>query len=98
MERTDIEHLARLARITLDESEKATLANELPSILDYVGVVTDIAGDNTESEPQVGVRYNVFRKDEATNRPDQYTADILAEMPHTEGRYMKVKKIISQDE
>jgi Asp-tRNA(Asn)/Glu-tRNA(Gln) amidotransferase C subunit len=38
--------------------------------------------------------FNIFRQDEVTNEPDQYTKDILAEMPQTKGRYMAVKKIL----
>ncbi|MCA9366802.1 Asp-tRNA(Asn)/Glu-tRNA(Gln) amidotransferase subunit GatC [Candidatus Kaiserbacteria bacterium] len=98
MERTDIEHLARLARIKLSEPEKDSLLAELPQILNYVSVVSDIAGEEVDQAPQVGARFNVFRPDEATNEPDEYTKDILAEMPQTDGRFMKVKKIISQDE
>ena len=98
MKREDIEHLALLARIRLTEAEKEKLPEQLSSIVSYVSVVSDIAGDVVDAEPQVGVRYNVFRQDEVTNESDQYTKDILAEMPHTEGRYMSVKKILSVDE
>ena len=98
MKRADVEHLARLARIRLTESEMEELPAQLSSIVSYVGVVSDIAADDIDAKPQVGAVYNVFRQDEVTNEPDQYTKDILAEMPHTEGRYMKVKKILSTDE
>jgi Asp-tRNA(Asn)/Glu-tRNA(Gln) amidotransferase C subunit len=57
-------------------------------------VVSEIVADEAESVPQVGARYNVFREDMVTNEPDQYTKDILAEMPKTEGRYLSVKKIL----
>jgi hypothetical protein len=32
------------------------------------------------------------------NTADQYTADLIAQMPHIDGRYMKVKKILNTDE
>ncbi|MCA9354060.1 MAG: Asp-tRNA(Asn)/Glu-tRNA(Gln) amidotransferase subunit GatC [Candidatus Kaiserbacteria bacterium] len=98
MKREDIEHLASLARIRLTEEEMERLPGELSSIVAYVSVVSDIAGEEADAAPEVGVRYNVFRKDEVTNEPDQYTKDILAEMPKTEGRFMKVKKILQVDE
>ncbi len=62
--------------------------------MSYVSVITDIAGDEADAVPQLGVRHNVFRSDEITNEGDEYTADLLKEMPATEGRYMKVKKIL----
>jgi aspartyl-tRNA(Asn)/glutamyl-tRNA(Gln) amidotransferase subunit C len=97
MKRADIEHLALLARIKLSEAEKERLPAQLSSIVEYVSVVSDIAGDSAQSEPEVGARYNIFRADVPTNQPDQYTKDILAEMPSTKGRFMAVKKILQQD-
>ena len=98
MNREEIEHLASLARIKLTEGEVERLPNELTAIVSYVSAVSDIVSDTDNSEPQVGARYNVFRKDVVTNQPDQYTEDILAEMPETEGRFMSVKKILQVDE
>jgi aspartyl-tRNA(Asn)/glutamyl-tRNA(Gln) amidotransferase subunit C len=94
MKREDVAHLARLARIELSEAELEKLPEELSSIVSYVGVITDIAGDEADMAPQLGARHNVFRTDEVTNEADAYTADLLAEMPATEGRFMKVKKIL----
>lgn len=96
MKREDIAHLASLARIAVTEPELETLETELSSIMSYVSAVSDIAGD--DAGPQAGVRHNVFRKDEVTNGEDEYTADMIAQMPRSEGRFLKVKKILSIDE
>ena len=98
MKREDIEHLANLARIKLTEDEKKRLPDELTSIVSYVSVVSDIAADDSDVTPQVGARCNIFRKDEVTNQPDEFTKDIMAEMPSTEGRYLLVKKILNIEE
>lgn len=98
MQRTDIEHLASLARIKLTAEEAAQLEGELSSIMSYVGTVGAILGNDATAEPTVGPVHNVFRADEVTNQPDQYTEDILAEMPETHGRYLAVKKILNNDE
>lgn len=98
MNKDDISHLASLARIRLSEDELAALPAELDSIVSYVSVVSEIAADDTDIEPQVGARYNVLRPDEVTNEPDEYTEAILNELPQREGRFMKVKKILSVDE
>lgn len=98
MKRADIEHLATLARIRLSEEEKERLPEELSSIVAYVSVVSDMVGAAPEAEPMAGVVKNVFRADAVTNTPDQYTQDILAEMPETDGRYLKVKKILNTEE
>ena len=98
MKREDIEHLARLARIRLSSAEMERLPNELSSIVAYVGVVSDIAAGDSVEQPKVGARFNVFRQDEVTNKADEFTKDILAEMPKTEGRFLSVKKILQIDE
>ena len=98
MNREDIAHLATLARIELSEAELLKLEGELSSIVSYVGAITDITGDETDTAPQLGARFNVFREDEVTNIPGEHTEVLLAEMPHTEGKFMKVKKIIGATE
>lgn len=98
MKREDIEHLARLARIRLTEKEMVNLPDQLTSIMAYVSQVTEIAADGVVEGPQVGARFNVFRKDEITNQPDEYTKDIIAEMPLAKDRYLSVKKILHIEE
>lgn len=94
MKREDIAHLATLARLELSESELEKLPDELSTIVSYVSVISDIASEEADSVPQVGARHNIFRPDVVTNQADEYTSGLLAEMPQTEGRYMKVKKIL----
>ncbi|MEN9920635.1 MAG: hypothetical protein RL538_528 [Candidatus Parcubacteria bacterium] len=96
MKREDIAHLASLSRIAVTEPELEKLETELSSIMSYVSAISDIAGE--QADPQVGARYNVFRKDGVTNGEDEYTADMIAQMPHSSGRFLKVKKILSIDE
>ncbi len=97
MKKEDIEHLASLARIKLTEEEKEGLVGDLSSIVSYVSEVSEIASDDIDSQPQVGPRFNVFRADEVTNEADEYTQDVLNEMPDTDGRFMKVKKILKAE-
>lgn len=97
MKKEEISHLATLARIRLEPSELEALESELSSIVTYVSAVTDIAAEDADAEPDLGARFNVFRKDEVTNESDEYTADVLAEMPATDGRFMLVKKILNTD-
>ncbi len=98
MKREDIAHLAILARIELSEQELQNLEGELSSIMSYVSVISQMASDDADITPVLGARHNIFRADEVTNEADEYTADLLAQMPRTEGRYMKVKKILGGTE
>lgn len=97
MTKEEIQHLAKLARIELTNAEIEKFTTEMSAILEYVSAVTDIVGDDALTAPQVGAKYNVFRKDEVTNEADEYTVALLAEMPQTQGRYMVVKKILNPD-
>lgn len=98
MNREEIQHLASLSRLRLTEEELKSLETDLPKILDYVSVVSDIADDETDAKPEVGARYNVFRDDEITNESGEFTKDMLAEMPATEKGFMKVKKILQTED
>lgn len=86
--------MAALARIELTEAEIEKFTKELSAILSYVGSVKSLAEGAGAVGVQLGARYNVLRKDVVTNESDQYTEDLLAEMPKTDGRYMVVKKIL----
>jgi len=94
MNRDDIKHLASLSRIRLEDSELEQFAAELPAIVEYVSAVNNIA-DEEDIEPNPGVRPNIFRADDITNEPDQFTEDIIAQMPHSDGRFLSVKKILN---
>ncbi len=96
IEKEDILHLGTLARIRLKDEEIDSFKDDINTIIEYVSVVSDIAGDTTELK-KLGAVHNVFREDEVSTEPGQYTEDIVKEMPHTEGNYLKVKKILSQD-
>lgn len=97
MKQEEIAHLARLARIKLTNEELHRFEGELSSIVSYVSTISEIVADTADGVPQVGIRHNIFRKDEVTNEASQYTDDLLHEMPHTDGRYMKVKKILQTE-
>jgi aspartyl-tRNA(Asn)/glutamyl-tRNA(Gln) amidotransferase subunit C len=94
MNREDISHLATLSRIALTEEELSKLEGELSSIVSYVAVISDIAADIAGSTPEVGPLHNVFRPDVVTNTVGEHTKTLLAEMPQTEGAFLKVKKIL----
>lgn len=97
MKSEEIKNLARLARIEVTDEEVAVYEKDLSSIMTYVSAVSDIASDTVDNKPQVGARYNILRADKVTNEGGQFTEALLAEMPHTEGQYMKVKKILKTE-
>ncbi len=100
MNTDDIKHLADLSRLELTLEDIDTLSESLPEILNYVSAIeqmTDVKVGN-ESGEDFGKHYNVFRSDEVTVEPDYFTEDIMNNMPETEDRFLKVKKILKTED
>jgi len=93
LEIKDIEKLAKLARIKLDEDEKARLLKEIDPILNYVAQIQEVSskGDNAKKAGNVK---NVMRDDEALNKTGQFTDVLIADMPESKDGFLKVKKIL----
>ncbi|MEK7095472.1 MAG: Asp-tRNA(Asn)/Glu-tRNA(Gln) amidotransferase subunit GatC [Patescibacteria group bacterium] len=92
----EVEKLAQLARIKLDEAEKQNLTKEIDSILSYVDEIKQATVD-MDYTPIPGAIHNVFRSDEAQDTSSVDRESILAESPDREGEFIAVKKIIAQD-
>lgn len=89
----EVEKLAELSRIALQEEEKKSLWSELTLILGYVGEIQKIGGA-TETEKRIGMVKNVMREDLDPHPSGIFTEEILDEAPSREGNYLKVKKIL----
>ena len=61
---TDLEHIAKLARINLTESEKTTFLPQLESVLEYFDVLNKVNTDGIEPTFRVNEQSNVLRSDE----------------------------------
>lgn len=92
----EIEHLANLARIKLDENEKAGLTKEIDSILTYVDQIKKATVD-VDLSPIVGDVYNITRPDMPEDSSSETRENLLNEAPDREGDFVAVKKIIAQD-
>ncbi len=91
----DIAKLAHLARIDVPENEVEKLAKDMSGILEYVSEVSTAVKELGDEAPVVGEWHNVFRADEPAHEPGEYSKEILANAPATEGGYLKVKKILA---
>lgn len=102
----EIKKLAELARIEITDTEAEKLKSDMGAILDYVGQVKEVVGDNSDSSafpsPQMrrgrhevrGEVVNVMREDADPTEPGTYSQEIINEFPEREGDYLKVKKIL----
>lgn len=92
----EIEKLAQLARIRLEDDEKNSLTKEIDSILTYVDQIKKATVD-IDYTPVPGSIHNVFRADSARVVPVEDRERLLEEAPDREGDFIAVKKIIAQD-
>lgn len=90
----DVEHVARLARLSLSEEEKERYTAQLESILGYIEKLKTLNTDNVPPTSHVLPMANVWREDGADQQILGSAEDILANAPDREGPFFKVKKII----
>ena len=88
--------MGRLARIRIADDEVDELQQDITSVLEYVSVVNEIAGDSALTK-HPGAVHNVFRADEVTNEAGGETATLLGEAPAVRDQYLVVKKILNTD-
>ena len=91
-----VRQVARLSRLTVEESELPKLTAQLESILGYVEKIgaADVAG--VEPMAHALPLSNVLRDDVAS--PGLPREKVLANAPETDGPFFKVPKVIGGDE
>ncbi len=87
----EVRHVARLARLRLTEAELEAMRQELSSILEYVDVLQEVDVTGVTPTAQVTDVVNVVRPDEV--RPSLPVEEALADAPHREGDFFKVKPV-----
>jgi aspartyl-tRNA(Asn)/glutamyl-tRNA(Gln) amidotransferase subunit C len=79
IERDEVLHVARLARLRLTEDEVARMARELSSVLDHIEKIGELDLDDVEPTSHVVPLENVMRSDEP--RPSLGRERALADAP-----------------
>jgi len=88
----DIRHVARLARLDLDDAEAERLAAQLGQILDYVAQLDALDTSDVPPTTHVLPVSTPWREDEATARLDREEA--LAAAPEHDGQAFTVPKVV----
>ena len=87
----EVAHVAMLARLGLDESERQRIGGELDLILAHIAKLQSADISDVPETAQVGTLVNVWREDEPDASLTQVQA--LANAPDTEGTHFKVGAI-----
>jgi len=93
IDKQQIEHIAKLARIELTEEEKEKFTKELSSVLDYVNQLNKVDTSKIEGISQVTGLENIIREDmEDKIRDKRYK--LLNEAPKRKEDYIQVPKVL----
>lgn len=89
---TEVEHIAKLARIELKEKDKQTFSTQLTEILEYVHKLNEVDTDNVEPTAHVTQLKNIKRPDKAGTCTGQ--ADLIKAAPTSQDNCVKVKAVL----
>lgn len=90
----DIEHVARLARLSLSEEELARFREQLGVILEHAERVREVAAEDVPPTAHPVPTSNVFRPDEP--RPGLDLEEALSNAPDREEDRFKVPRIVEE--
>ena len=92
IEKKDVEHVARLARLPLTDAELETMRSQLNGILAYIEKLNALDTEGVEPTSHAVPMVNVTRDDE--ERPCLPRDEALANAPVRAGEFFRVPRII----
>jgi aspartyl-tRNA(Asn)/glutamyl-tRNA(Gln) amidotransferase subunit C len=92
----DARHVAKLARLWLDDAHLELLTGQLESILAYVNKIGQVDVSGVEPMAHALPLHNVLREDVV--EPSLPLEKVLANAPATDGPFFKVPKVLGADE
>jgi aspartyl-tRNA(Asn)/glutamyl-tRNA(Gln) amidotransferase subunit C len=92
----DVRHVAKLARLALDDEQLRRFTPQLESILEYVDKIRAVDVSGVEPMAHALPLANVLREDVV--EPSLPIEEVLKNAPETDGRFFKVPKVIGGDE
>ncbi len=93
--REQVDQVAHLARLRLDDTEMERMRAQLSSILDHIELLKEVAIDDVPITAQVTDMTTVTRPDLANSSLDVDAA--LANAPDRQGNYFRVKAVFDNE-
>ena len=88
----DIDYVARLSRVYIDDDAKARLASDMEAIIGFADKLSQLDTDGVEPEAHAISVSNVFRKDEIV--PSYSRDELLKNAPEKDAGCFSVPKIV----
>lgn len=92
----DVRHVAKLARLAMDEEQLRRFTRQLEGILQYVDKLGRVDVSGVEPMAHALPLHNVLREDVVG--PSLPLEKVLMNAPQTDGPFFKVPKVIGGDE
>jgi aspartyl-tRNA(Asn)/glutamyl-tRNA(Gln) amidotransferase subunit C len=93
----EVEHIAGLARLKVDEQEKKKFQKELSLILDYVAQLNELSVDNVLPTTGGSGAINEMRPDKKREEDNaEQVRAMLEQAPDTKDSFLKVKAILNK--
>ena len=90
----NLDHIAKLAKLRLTETEKETLGRQLPFIVDYIAKLQEVDTTNIDPKAYLTDATNVFRADVPTT-PQAERDAVVAAFPRSTGEALEVPGIFN---
>ena len=94
LSRSDVEHVAHLARLGMTDAELARLEVQLNHILDQYAILAELPTDDIPPTAQTIELENILRDDVV--RPSLPIAAVLANAPAVDGDFIVVPAILDE--
>jgi len=92
LSRSDVEHVAHLARLGLTDDELTLLEGQLNHILDQYAILAELPTDDIPPTAQTIELENILREDVV--RPSLSAEAVLANAPARQGEFIVVPSIL----
>jgi len=90
----EVLHIAKLARINLDESEIETFSRQLSNILENFEILDKVDTGNVPPTTQPNPQYTIIKEDKV--QPSLERKDVLANAPGKEGEFFKILPVMEK--
>lgn len=91
---SDVDKIAKLAKLKFAEGEKIKLQKDLNKILEYIDQLNELKLDDVEPLENINETENVLRKDEMVKWLT--TEEALKNAPSKTGKFFKVPKVLDK--
>ena len=92
--KNEVQHVAKLARLGLSQDEINKMGKELSSILDYFRLLDELDVSKVSAAFYAIPLKSVMREDKIEKKDRKEADELLSQAPQREKRYIRVKEIL----